>query len=170
VAGGNKRQSAHAAPHLSDESEHDIRRSLEGGARCVQIDFTEARLSAEAGSVRRLVRSFIELNNVVLGRFSAEERARIGVHACPGSDRDSTHSADVEYASLLPTLLVLKAGNFYVQLAGKGETGKALRAIRENLRRGRDQLGTTDDCGFSPSSDDTSTAQSVTFSRPRSVR
>jgi 5-methyltetrahydropteroyltriglutamate--homocysteine methyltransferase len=122
---------------LSHESERDIRRSLEGGAHCVQIDFTEARLSLKLDPSGGLLRSFIELNNGVLGRFSADERARIGVHTCPGSDRDSTHSADVEYASLLPTLLELEAGKFYVQLAGEGEPRKALRALRENLRPGQ---------------------------------
>jgi hypothetical protein len=29
---------------------------------------------------------------------------------CPGSDRDSTHSAQVDYAELLPSLFELKAG------------------------------------------------------------
>ena len=43
------------------------------------------------------------------------------MHTCPGGDRDSTHSADVDYAELLPSLFQLKAGNFYIALAG--ETG-----------------------------------------------
>jgi 5-methyltetrahydropteroyltriglutamate--homocysteine methyltransferase len=51
-----------------------------------------------------LLRSFIALNNKVLDRFTPEERLRIGVHVCPGGDRDSTHSADVDYAALLPDL------------------------------------------------------------------
>ena len=38
------------------------------------------------------------LNNQVLVRFSDAERARIGVHTCPGGGQDSTHSADVDYA------------------------------------------------------------------------
>jgi len=44
----------------------------------------------------------VDLNNQVLQRFSADEQRRIGVHTCPGGDRDSTHSADVDYAELLP--------------------------------------------------------------------
>src|SRR5208337_1202205 len=65
--------------------------------------------------------SFIDLNNLALSRFSAEDRGRIGVHTCPGSDRDSTHSGDVDYAELLPSLFQLKAGNFYIALAGESD-------------------------------------------------
>ena len=42
---------------------------------------------------------------------------RIGVHTCPGRICDSTHSADVDYAELLPSLFQLKARNFYIALA-----------------------------------------------------
>ena len=66
-----------------------------------------------------LLNSFIDLNNLALSRFSAEERKRIGIHTCPGADRDSTHSAEVDYAELLPSLFELKAGNFYIALAGE---------------------------------------------------
>jgi 5-methyltetrahydropteroyltriglutamate--homocysteine methyltransferase len=41
-----------------------------------------------------LLKSFIDLNNRVISRFSEEER-KIGIHSCPGGDHDSTHSADV---------------------------------------------------------------------------
>ena len=66
-----------------------------------------------------MLNSFIELNNLASISFSQEERRQIGVHACPGSDRDSTHSADVDYAELLPRLLELHAGNFYIAFAGE---------------------------------------------------
>jgi 5-methyltetrahydropteroyltriglutamate--homocysteine methyltransferase len=55
----------------------------------------------------------------VLERFDQSERARIGVHTCPGGDQDSTHSLDVSYAELLPKLFELKAGNFYLQLTSE---------------------------------------------------
>ena len=185
---------------LSDEAEADIRLSLEGGAHCVQIDFTEARLSLKLDPSGGLLRSFVELNNGVLRRFSADDRVRIGVHSCPGGDQDSTHSADVEYGSLLPTLLELEAGSFYVQLASEAEPRQALRVLGENLRPGqrifvgvidpidprvetpgevrdrvllaaefipRDQLGTTDDCGFAPFGDDTSTSREIAFAKIR---
>src|SRR2546422_10387480 len=85
-------------------SEGEIRRCLKKGAHVVQMDFTEGRLSIKLDPTRRLLHSFIDLNNLVLERFSAEQRKRIGVHTCPGADRHSTHSADVDYAELLPRL------------------------------------------------------------------
>jgi 5-methyltetrahydropteroyltriglutamate--homocysteine methyltransferase len=62
----------------------------------------------------------------VLGRFTAAQRASIGVHTCPGGDRDSTHSADVDYSALLPLLFELNAGRFYVQLASEPDRKKVL--------------------------------------------
>jgi 5-methyltetrahydropteroyltriglutamate--homocysteine methyltransferase len=186
---------------LLDEAEADIRGCLEAGAHKVQIDFTEGRLSLKLDPSHGLLRSFIELNNAVLERFSPEERRRIGVHTCPGGDRDSTHSADVDYGELLPELFNLKAGNFYIQLASEPDRRRVLRIIREHA--GPDQnvfvgvvdpidprvetpeevrdrvleaaehiplerLGTTDDCGFSPFGDDTSTAREAAFAKIRS--
>src|SRR6266446_3613729 len=122
---------------LLDEAEADIRGSLERGADSVQIDFTEARLSLKLDPSGGLLRQFLELNNAVLGRFTAEERQRIGVHSCPGGDQDSTHSADVDYTELLPSLFDLKVGNFYVQLASENDPERALRTIKEVLRPGQ---------------------------------
>jgi 5-methyltetrahydropteroyltriglutamate--homocysteine methyltransferase len=82
---------------LVSECETDIRRSLQHGAHCVQIDFTEGRLAIKLDPSGQLLRDFVALNNRVLDRFSDDERTRIGVH-CPGGDRDSTHSADVDYS------------------------------------------------------------------------
>lgn len=185
---------------LLRENEADIRRCLEKGARNVQIDFTEGRLAVKLDPTGQLLKSFVDLNNRVLDRFSAQERTRVGVHTCPGGDRDSTHSADVDYARLLPSLFELKVGNFYVQLASERDRARVLRIIREHLKAGqrvfvgvidpitpgvetpeevRDrvleaaeyiplgQLGTTDDCGFAPFSDDTSTARETAFEKIR---
>jgi len=183
---------------LKREAEADIRRSLDAGAHCVQIDFTEARLSLKLDPSGELLRNFVALNNDVLTRFPEAERRRIGVHTCPGGDHDSTHSADVSYAELLPTLFELEVGNFYIQLASERDRASALGTIKENLRPGSrifvgvidpidpavesehdvcervleaaryiplDQLGTTDDCGFSPFADDTSTARETAFAK-----
>jgi 5-methyltetrahydropteroyltriglutamate--homocysteine methyltransferase len=185
---------------LKNEAEADIRRSLTRNAHCVQIDFTEARLSLKLDPSGGLLRSFVELNNDVLTRFSVDERRRLGVHTCPGGDHDSTHSADVDYDDLLPTLFELKAGNFYVQLSSESDRAKVLATIKETLRPEQrvfvgvtdpidarvetpeevcdrtveaaefipiDQLGTTDDCGFSPFGDDTSTARDTAFAKIR---
>lgn len=185
---------------LLNEQEGEIRRCLQKGAHVVQIDFTEGRLSIRLDSTGRLLRSFIELNNMLLERFSAEERKRIGVHTCPGADRGASHSAGIDYAELLPSLFELKVGNFYMQLASEPDRKKALKTVRDHLKndqrvfigvidvmdprvespedvRGRileatefippGQLGTTDDCGFAPFSDDTSRSRDTAFAKIR---
>src|ERR687888_957094 len=96
---------------LLREHETEVRACLRKGAHNVQIDFTEARLAVKIDPSGDLLHSFIDLNNLALARFSAEERQRIGVHTCPGSDRDSTHSGEVDYALLLPSLFGLQVGN-----------------------------------------------------------
>ncbi|HEX3374311.1 MAG TPA: 5-methyltetrahydropteroyltriglutamate--homocysteine methyltransferase [Edaphobacter sp.] len=181
---------------LIDEAAADIRGALDAGADSVQIDFTEARLSLKLDTSGGLLRSFIALNNQVLERFTTTDRQRIGVHVCPGGDRDSTHSADVDYASLLPDLFQLKTGRFYLQMASEPDRKRVLRIVSQLLQPNhtifigvidpinptvetpeqvRDriietasiisvaQLGTTDDCGFSPFADDVSTARETAF-------
>ena len=185
---------------LVGEAEQDIRRCLAAGAYNVQIDFTEARLSVKLDPSKQLLRNFIGLNNRVLERFTPAERKRIGVHTCPGGDQDSTHSADVAYADLLPDLFQLAVGNFYIQLASEADRPRVLRIIKaeakpdqkifvgvidpinpkiETPEQVRDrvleaaefiplsQLGTTDDCGFSPFGDDTSTDRDTAFEKIR---
>ena len=71
------------------------------------------------------------LIDLALSRFSPKERRRIGVHTCPGSNLDSTHSADVDYAELLPSLFALKVDSFYIALAGERDRRHALKIIRE---------------------------------------
>jgi len=122
---------------LVREAAADIRGALDGGAHSVQIDFTEGRLAVKLDPSGQLLRSFIDLNNQVLARFSAEERRRIGVHTCPGGDQDSTHSADVEYTALLPGLFSLNVGAFYIQLASEPDRPRVLRAIAEHARPGQ---------------------------------
>ena len=185
---------------LLAEHEIEIRRCFRQGAYKVQIDFTEGRLAMKVDPSGHLLHSFIDLNNLALSRFSTEERQRIGVHTCPGGDRDSTHSADVDYAELLPSLFQLKVGSFYIALAGEADRVQVLKTIREYMRpahrifvgvvapidpsvetveevRDRvlqaaeyiplEQLGTTDDCGFSPFCDDTSTTRDTAFAKIR---
>jgi 5-methyltetrahydropteroyltriglutamate--homocysteine methyltransferase len=182
------------------EHETEVRRCLAKGAHKVQIDFTEGRLAVKLDPSGELLNSFIELNNLGLAQFSAAERQLLGIHTCPGGDRDSTHSADVDYADLLPMLFELRAGNFYVALAGERDRVRVLKIIREHMQpeqrifvgvvnpidprietpeEVRDRvleaakyipvelLGTTDDCGFSPFSDDTSTSRDTAFAKIR---
>src|SRR6478672_6078024 len=119
---------------LLREHETEIRRCLAKGAAKVQIDFTEGRFAVKIDPTGSLLSSFIDLNNLALSRFSAEERAKIGVHTCPGADRDSTHSAEVDYAELLPSLFQMKVGNFYIELAGEKDPTHVLKIIRKFMK------------------------------------
>jgi len=182
---------------LVDECEKDIRKAFEAGAARVSVDFTEGRLATRNDprnpwTGRGLLPHFIELNNRVFARFSAQERSRIGVHTCPGGDRDSVHSADVDYNDLLPSMFGLNAGYFLIQLASERDKDRVYEIIGRNIRGdadgvtqmayvgvinplnprvesaeevrdslvraanfiAREQLGSTDDCGFSPFSID----------------
>lgn len=183
---------------LIDEHEADVRRCLALGADSVQIDFTEGRLAWKLDASGELLHSFVRLNNLALSRFDSAQRRRIGVHTCPGGDRDSTHSADVDYAVLLPSLFELQAGRFYIALAREPDRRRVLRLIAEHLRPEQmafvgvidpldpvvetpeqvcervleaaefiplAQLGTTDDCGFSPFCDDRSTSRETAFAK-----
>lgn len=128
-----------------DEAERDIRNCFHAGAYNVQIDFTEARLAIKLDPSKTLLRAFIELNNKVLERFTDGERTRIGVHTCPGGDHDSTHSADIDYADLLPDFFRLNAGNFYLEYAAETNKRDVLKAIKASMRPGqRVFLGVTD--------------------------
>ncbi len=59
------------------------------------------------------------------------------MHTCPGGDQDSTHSADVDYASLLPGLFRLDVDTFYVQLASEPDRERVLRLLAEHAGGGR---------------------------------
>ncbi|MEU7512775.1 5-methyltetrahydropteroyltriglutamate--homocysteine methyltransferase [Streptomyces sp. NPDC042898] len=101
------------------------------------------------GHTRQLPRltsgPFRGLNNKVLSRFTAAERARIGAYSGPGADQDSAHSLDVDYAELLPRLFKLTVGDFYLQLASEPDRAHVLAAIAEQLRPGiRVFVGVTD--------------------------
>jgi 5-methyltetrahydropteroyltriglutamate--homocysteine methyltransferase len=130
---------------LADEAEADIRGCLDAGAHKVQLDFTEGRLSLKLDPSGGILDAFIALNNQVLDRFDDAERARIGVHTCPGGDLDSTHSLDVDYAGLLPQLFRLHVGSFYVQLASEPDPERVLAVIAEHLpAQARVFVGVTD--------------------------
>jgi methionine synthase II (cobalamin-independent) len=183
---------------LLNEAEKDIRTCLSNGAYNVQIDFTEARLALKLDPSGNLLKAFIDLNNQVLDRFSQEEKARIGVHSCPGGDHDSTHSADISYSELLPYLFSMNAGSFYLEYAAEKDKQQVLHTIRDTMKPGQtiflgvtnvldpaiespeqirdlileaaeviplEQLATTDDCGFSPFADDTSTSRETAFAK-----
>ncbi|SDT60202.1 5-methyltetrahydropteroyltriglutamate--homocysteine methyltransferase [Mucilaginibacter mallensis] len=183
---------------LLNECEKDIRQCLQQGAYKVQMDFTEGRLSLKLDPSGGVLKHFIDLNNQVFNRFTAEEQQKLGVHVCPGGDHDSTHSADVDYVDLLPHLFDLNVGSFYLQLASEPDRVKVLKTIKQYLKPNQKafigvidvlnpaiesaedvkerileaaeyiplaQLGTTDDCGFSPFCDDVSTTRETAFAK-----
>jgi 5-methyltetrahydropteroyltriglutamate--homocysteine methyltransferase len=183
---------------LVTEARRDIRECLDAGAACVQIDFTEGRLALKLDPSGGLLAQFIDLNNRVLSVFSDAERRKIGVHTCPGGDKDSTHSAGVDYLELVPQLFRLNVGRFYTQLASEKNRTRVLNAMKAELKPGQilfvgvtdpinpaiesvdeivgrireaagvipvAQLGTTDDCGFSPFADDMSTSRDTAFAK-----
>ena len=119
---------------LVHEAAADIQSCFDGGAVSVQLDFTEGRLAVKLDPSRGLLRQFVDLNNAVLATFSDDQRQRIGVHTCPGGDHDSTHSADVDYAALLPDLFRIDAHNFFIQLASEPDRPRVLSLIREHAR------------------------------------
>ena len=178
----------------------EVRRCLESGAHTVQIDFTEGRFAMKVDPSGELLTRFIDLNNLALSRLTDAERAKTGVHTCPGGDRHSTHSADVDYGELLPSLFELDVRNFYVALAVETDPVRVLKIIRRHMKPQHrvfvgvvapidprvesadevcarvlqaadfipvEQLGTTDDCGFAPFCDDTSTTRETAFAKIR---
>jgi methionine synthase II (cobalamin-independent) len=117
----------------------DIRKAFEAGAARVSIDFTEGRLATREDprnpwTGAGLLPHFIELNNRVLESFSDEERRKIGIHTCPGGDRDSVHSADVPYNNLLPEMFKINAGYFLIQLASEREKDPVFESIGQHSR------------------------------------
>ena len=68
-------RAVHRGPaHASTSTE--VRRCLEQGAHAVQIDFTEGRLAIKLDPTGDLLASFIDLNNLALARFTAQERQK----------------------------------------------------------------------------------------------
>ena len=184
---------------LVSEAADELRGIIARGATA-QIDFTEARLSLKLDPSGGLLNAFVDLNNRVLAQLTDEERAKVGLHTCPGGDQDSTHSADVDYADLLPSLFRMNVDRFFVELAGEADHERELAVLGplatgsrrifvgvidpinpriETAEEVRDRileaarfidpahLGTTDDCGFSPFGDDTSTSRDTAFAKIR---
>jgi len=124
---------------LVGECEKDIRQAFDAGAARVSIDFTEGRLALREDSRnpwtgRGMLPHFVDLVNRVLERFGPEERTNIGVHTCPGGDRDSVHSADVPYSALLPSLFAINAGYFLMQCKSERDREAVYKLVGEHSR------------------------------------
>ena len=124
---------------LCDEVEKDIRQCFEAGAERVSVDFTEGRLANKNDSRNPwtgadMLQDFIDLNNRLFERFSAEERKNIGIHTCPGGDNDSVHSKEVPYEKLLSKMFQMNAGYFLIQCASEEDKETVYRLVGENSR------------------------------------
>jgi methionine synthase II (cobalamin-independent) len=109
-----------------DEAEKDIRQCFDAGAVRVSVDFTEGRLANKNDSRnpwtgKDMLQEFIDLNNRLFDRFTAEERRNIGIHTCPGGDCDSVHSKEVPYELLLSHMFEMNAGYFLIQCASEDD-------------------------------------------------
>ena len=183
---------------LVDECEKDIRQAFAAGAARVSVDFTEGRLATRDDprnpwTGRGMLPHFIELNNRVMDRFSAEERSQ-DRHSTPARAATGTRCT----APTCPTATCCRRcsastpGYFLIQLASERDKDRVYQLIGENLRGDangvtqmayvgvinplnprvespeevrdalvraanfipKEQLGATDDCGFSPFSID----------------
>ena len=115
-----------------DEAEKDIRQCFAAGAVRVSVDFTEGRLANKNDSRnpwtgKNMLQEFIDLNNRLFARFSAQERRSIGVHTCPGGDCDSVHSKEVPYELLLEHMFEMNAGYFLIQCASEDDRDSVYR-------------------------------------------
>ncbi len=122
-----------------NEAEKDIRQCFEAGAERVSVDFTEGRLANKNDSRnpwtgKDMLQEFIDLNNRLFDRFTAEERKNIGVHTCPGGDCDSVHSKEVPYEQLLEHMFDMNAGYFLIQCASEDDREKVYELCGRHSR------------------------------------
>jgi methionine synthase II (cobalamin-independent) len=126
-----------------DEAEKDIRQCFAAGAVRVSVDFTEGRLANKNDSRnpwtgKNMLQEFIDLNNQLFARFSAQERRDIGVHTCPGGDCDSVHSKEVPYELLLERMFDMNAGYFLIQCASEEDRESIYRMCAKYSREDAD--------------------------------
>src|SRR3954465_11494524 len=122
-----------------DECEKDIRQCFAAGAVRVSVDFTEGRLANKNDSRnpwtgKDMLQDFIDLNNRLFERFTADERRNIGIHTCPGGDNDSVHSKEVPYEKLLSKMFQLNAGYFLIQCASEEDREEVYRLCGQYSR------------------------------------
>ncbi len=150
-----------------NEAEKDIRQCFDAGAVRVSVDFTEGRLANKNDSRnpwtgKNMLQEFIDLNNRLFDRFTAQERRNIGIHTCPGGDCDSVHSKEVPYELLLEHMFDMNAGYFLIQCASE-EDREAVYALCGKYSR-EDANGVPQVCFMgviNPLSPDVETAEHV---------
>jgi methionine synthase II (cobalamin-independent) len=122
-----------------NEAEKDVRECFAAGAARVSVDFTEGRLANKNDARnpwtnKNMLQEFIDLNNRLFDRFTAEERRNIGLHTCPGGDCDSVHSKEVPYELLLSHMFEINAGYFLIQCASEEDREEVYRLVGKYSR------------------------------------
>jgi methionine synthase II (cobalamin-independent) len=150
-----------------DEAEKDIRQCFAAGAARVSVDFTEGRLANKNDSRnpwtgKNMLQDFIDLNNQLFARFSAQERMNIGLHTCPGGDCDSVHSKEVPYEMLLEHMFDMNAGYFLIQCASEEDRESVYAMCGKYSREDADGVAQTCFMGvINPLSPEVETAEHV---------
>ncbi|KAL8977922.1 MAG: hypothetical protein Q9205_006378 [Flavoplaca limonia] len=154
---------------LVNECEKDIRGCFEAGAKRLSVDFTEGRLPSKKDSRNPwtgadLLEMFVDLNNKVLDRFSAEEQTSGSIGALVvivtlftllASEKDKTSVYKEIGESIRRDANGVKQVVFIAvtnPLNPKIETADEVAAdiLEASKYIAKDQLGVTDDCGLSP--------------------
>jgi methionine synthase II (cobalamin-independent) len=150
-----------------NEAEKDIRQCFDAGAVRVSVDFTEGRLANKNDSRnpwtgKNMLQEFIDLNNRLFDRFTAEERQNIGIHTCPGGDCDSVHSKEVPYELLLEHMFDMNAGYFLIQCASEDDREKVYELVGRHSREDADGVAQVCFMGvINPLSPEVETAEHV---------
>jgi methionine synthase II (cobalamin-independent) len=150
-----------------NECEKDIRQCFQAGAVRVSVDFTEGRLANKNDARnpwtgKNMLQDFIDMNNRLLDRFSAQERINIGIHTCPGGDCDSVHSKEVPYELLLEHMFDMNAGYFLIQCASEEDRESVYKLCGQYSRADADGVAQVCFMGvINPLSPEVETAEHV---------
>ena len=108
----------------------------EKGAHKVQIDFTEGRLAVKIDPSGQVANSFIDLNNLALSRFTADERKRIGVHTCPAAIAIPPTARTSTTPSCCPACSSCRRAISTSSLAGEPDRVRVLKIIQKHIKTG----------------------------------
>ena len=122
IPGYSREQFIHDLLH---EHETEVRSCLQKGAHKVQIDFTEGRLAVKIDPSGDLLHSFIDLNNLALSRFSAEDRSASACTPARAATATRPTVADVDYAELVAQPVRAEGGEFLHRAGGRDRIASA---------------------------------------------
>jgi len=163
---------------LLQEHVSEIRRCLQLGAYKVQIDFTEGRFAVKIDPSGNRLSSFIDLNDLALSRFCADVDYALLLPSLFQLNVDNFYVAlagepdRVRVLKIIREHLKKNQRVFVGVIAPINPEIETPGQVRDRVLEAAryiplEQLGTTDDCGFSPFCDDTSTTREVAFAKIR---